>query len=83
MSVVYDTGVLVAAERNDRGVWTDHRVRLEAGAAPTTTGLVVAQVSPSTRQAQLRRFLSGCDIAAFSKERLSNQLPSPILVRRF
>jgi hypothetical protein len=28
LSVVYDAGVLVAAERGDRAVWSEHRVRL-------------------------------------------------------
>lgn len=68
MSVVYDAGVLVAAERNDRKVWADHRVRLEVGAVPTTTAPVVAQVSRSPQQAQLRRFLRGCDIVGFAPE---------------
>ena len=68
MSVVYDAGVLVAADRNDRNTWADHRVRLELGTTPITTALVVAQASRSPRQAQLRRFLSGCDIEAFTSE---------------
>lgn len=65
MTTVYDTGVLIAAERNDRTVWADHRARLEAGVIPVTTAPVVAQASRSSRQAQLRRFLRGCDIAGF------------------
>ena len=68
MTIVYDAGVLVAAERGDREVWADHRVRLEIGALPVTTAPVVAQVSRSARQAQLRRFLRGCDIAPFVAE---------------
>lgn len=68
MSVVYDTGVLVAAERNDRQVWADHRVRLEVGAVPITTAPVVAQVSRSLRQAQLLRFLRGCNVVGFTPE---------------
>lgn len=68
MRVVYDAGVLVAAERNDRAVWADHRVRLEVGAVPVTTAPVVAQVSRSPRQVQLRRFLRGCDVAPFDAE---------------
>jgi predicted nucleic acid-binding protein len=68
VSIVYDAGVLVAAERDDRSVWADHRIRLEAGVVPTTTALVVAQVSRSARQVQLRRFLRGCEIAAFSPQ---------------
>jgi hypothetical protein len=68
VSVVYDAGVLVAAERNDRQVWADHRVRLEVGAVPVTTSPVVAQVSRSPRQVQLRRLLRGCDIVGFASE---------------
>ena len=68
MSVVYDAGVLVAADRNDRAVWADHRARLEGGVVPVTTSPVVAQVSRSLRQVQLRRFLRGCDIVGFTSE---------------
>lgn len=66
MSTVYDTGVLIAADRNDRNVWADHRARLEAGLVPVTTAPVVAQASRSPRQVQLRRFLQGCDVVAFA-----------------
>lgn len=61
--VVYDAGALIAAERNDRSFWADHRVRLEQGTIPVTPAAVVAQVSRSPRQAQLRRLLRGCDVA--------------------
>ncbi len=69
MSVVYDAGVFVAADRDDRGAWADHRVRLELGVVPTTTAPVVAQVTRSPRQAQLRRFLRGCDIVRSRRSR--------------
>ena len=65
MTIVYDTGVLIAADRNDRHIWADHRARLEAGVVPVTTAPVVAQASRSARQVQLRRFLRGCNIVAF------------------
>jgi hypothetical protein len=68
MSVVYDAGLLVAADRNDREVWADHRARLEVGVVPVSTAPVVAQVSRSPRQVQLRRFLRGCDIVGFTRE---------------
>jgi predicted nucleic acid-binding protein len=68
VSVVYDAGALTAADRNDRMVWAEHRVRLEMGLVPLTTGPVVAQVSRSSRQAQLRRFLRGCDIVPFATD---------------
>ncbi len=66
MSVVYDAGVFVAAERNDRDVWADHRVRLELGFVPRTTAPVVAQVSRSPRQTQLHRILRGCEVVPFA-----------------
>ena len=68
MTVVYDSGALIAADRSDRRVWADHRARLELGVPPVTTAPVIAQVSRSGRQAQLRRFLRGCEIVTFSAE---------------
>ena len=68
MSVIYDAAVLVAAARDDRETWADHRVRLELGDLPRTTAPVVAQVSRSGRQSQLRRFLRGCETVAFSPD---------------
>jgi hypothetical protein len=63
VSVVYDAGALVAAERGNRQLWLDHEARLLLGAVPWTTAPVVAQVSRSPDQARLRRFLRGCHIA--------------------
>lgn len=68
MSVVYDAGVLVAAERKDRRVWAEHRARLELGVVPVTTAPVIAQASRSTRQVQLRRLLRGCEVVAFTDQ---------------
>lgn len=65
MTTVYDAGALIAADRNDREIWADHRARLEAGVVPMTTAPVVAQVSRSPRQVSLRRFLRGCQVLAF------------------
>jgi predicted nucleic acid-binding protein len=59
-AIVYDAAVLVAADRNDRRAWAEHKVRLELGVIPLVPAPVVAQVSRSPRQAQLRRFLTGC-----------------------
>lgn len=67
--VVYDAGALIAADRNDRAFWADHRVRLEAGVIPFVPAPVVAQVSRSPRQAQLRRLLRGCDVLIFDEAR--------------
>lgn len=49
-------------------MWANHRVRLESGVVPLTTAPVVSQVSRSNRQAQLRRFLRGCEVVPFAAE---------------
>jgi predicted nucleic acid-binding protein len=61
-AVVYDAAVLVAADRNDRRAWAEHKARLEFGIVPLVPAPVVAQVSRSPQQAQLRRFLTGCAV---------------------
>jgi predicted nucleic acid-binding protein len=63
--VVYDTGVLIAAERSERRTWAEHRVRLEAGHVPLVPSPVVAQASRSSKQAQMRRLLRGCEVVPF------------------
>lgn len=70
MHVVYDAGVLVAADRrrahSDRGVWALHKALLQRGIRPVTTAPVVAQVSRDTRsQVNLGRLLAGCVEVAF------------------
>jgi predicted nucleic acid-binding protein len=59
-SFVYDAAVLVAADRNERRSWAEHKARLELGVVPLVPAPVVVQVSRSPQQAQLRRFLAGC-----------------------
>lgn len=60
--VIYDAAVLVAADRNDRRTWAEHKARLEVGVVPSVPAPVVAQVSRSLKQVQLRRFLTGCAV---------------------
>jgi hypothetical protein len=67
-AVVYDAGVLIAAERNERTTWADHKVRLEEGVVPIVPSVVVAQVSRSPQQVQLRRLLRGCDVAVLDED---------------
>ena len=62
-AVVYDAGVLVAADRNERRAWAEHKARLELGVIPLVPAPVVAQISRSPQQVQLRRFLTGCVVA--------------------
>src|SRR6202166_3169746 len=59
-TVVYDAAGLVAADRNERRAWTEHKGRLELGVIPLVPAPVVAQFRRSPQQVQLRRFLTGC-----------------------
>ena len=61
-AVVYDAAVLIAADRNERRAWAEHKARLEFGVIPLVPAPVVAQVSRSPQQEQLRRFLTGCAV---------------------
>ncbi|MBI4905196.1 MAG: twitching motility protein PilT [Acidobacteria bacterium] len=67
MNFVYDATVLVAADRNDRRCWAEHKARLELGFLPLVPAPVVAQASRSPQQAQLRRFLAGCVVVALGE----------------
>jgi predicted nucleic acid-binding protein len=62
---LYDAGALIAAERNDRRFWAEHKARLQSGVVPLTTAPVVAQVIRSGRQVTLHRLLKGCAVAEF------------------
>jgi predicted nucleic acid-binding protein len=66
-SVVYDAAILVAADRNERRAWAEHKARLELGVLPLVPAPVVAQVSRSPQQAQLRRFLTGCAVVSLGE----------------
>jgi len=64
-AVVYDAGVLIAADRNERRVWAEHKVRLQSSLIPLVPSPVVAQASRSPDQVQMRRLLRGCEVADF------------------
>ena len=66
-AIVYDAAVLFAADRSDRATWAEHRVRLEFGVVPLVPAGVVAQVSRTPRQAQLRRLLRGCRVVTLDE----------------
>jgi len=61
-AVVYDAAVLVAADRSERRAWAEHKARVDYGTVPVVPAPVLAQVSRSPQQIQLRRFLAGCAI---------------------
>ncbi|MFE9061249.1 PIN domain-containing protein [Streptomyces violaceusniger] len=66
--VVYDAGMLIAAERSQPKVWRAHRAYLTAGGVPLVPAAVVAQVwRDGARQARLAQLLKGCDVAVMDE----------------
>lgn len=67
--LTYDTGALVAAERNDRELWALHKWALSAGLRPTVPAGVLGQGWRGGPQAQLSRLLKGCRIEDLDESR--------------
>src|SRR5260370_21742881 len=67
--VTYDTGALVAAERNSRQIWALHAGYLAEEVIPTVPAAVLAEAwRGGSRQASLSRLLRMCDTEALSEE---------------
>jgi predicted nucleic acid-binding protein len=60
--VTYDAGALIAGERASRAVWALHEEILSRGIAPTVSACVLGQAWRGGPQAQLSRFLLGCQV---------------------
>jgi hypothetical protein len=65
--LTYDTGALVAAERDDRIMWSLHRAALRRGLPPTVPAAVLAEGWRGGPQANLSRLLKGCDVENLTK----------------
>lgn len=63
MGVTYDTGALIAGDRNVRAMWALHAGFLAEEVSPTVPAPVVAEAwRGGSRQANLARFLALCTI---------------------
>ena len=68
MSVVLDSGALVALERDERAMWTRLKAAQKAGELPVTHAGVLGQVwRGGPRQARLSQALAGIDIRALDE----------------
>jgi predicted nucleic acid-binding protein len=65
--VVYDTGVLLAAERRDRRMWAVHHESLALDVVPVVPVVVLAQAWRGGPQPELSRLLRGCEVTADSE----------------
>jgi hypothetical protein len=59
-TVIYDSGVLIAAEKRNEKIWRLHQQYLAAGTRPIVSVLVLAQVWRGGPQPRLSRLLNGC-----------------------
>lgn len=66
--VTYDTGALIAAERDSKSVWGLHRRVLERGMRPTLPTVVLGQAWRGGPQARLSRLVSGCRVEPFTEQ---------------
>jgi hypothetical protein len=71
--VTYDTGALVAAERNNRQMWALHAGYLAEEVIPTVPAPVLAEAwRGGSRQASLSRLLRMCDTEPMGEELARN-----------
>lgn len=69
MTLVLDSGALIALERNDRGMWVRLKAAQLAGQIPVSHAGVIGQVwRGHPRQARLAAALRGVDIVALDDE---------------
>ncbi len=67
--VTYDTGALVAAERNDRAMWALHAGFLAEEVIPIVPAPVLAEAwRGGGRQASLSRLLAMCEVEDMSEQ---------------
>ena len=67
MTLVYDTGALLAAERGDRTMWAVHRRGLDRSGPAVVPAVVLGQAWRGGPQPQLSRLLRGCLIESFDE----------------
>lgn len=65
--LTYDTGALIAAERDERILWSLHRAALGRGIAPTVPVGVLAEAWRGGPQHQISRLLKGCRIESMNE----------------
>ncbi|MFD1364738.1 type II toxin-antitoxin system VapC family toxin [Actinoplanes sichuanensis] len=66
---MYDAGVLLAIDDNDRRMWTIHHLAVEEGRRLLIPAVIVAQAwRDGRRQVQLGRFLHSCEVVPVGME---------------
>jgi predicted nucleic acid-binding protein len=66
--LTYDTGALIAAERDDRLMWALHRAALGRGLPPTVPAGVLGEAWRGGPQHHLSRMLRGCRVEPLTEQ---------------
>lgn len=66
--LTYDSGALIAAERNERRMWLLHQRALMRGVRPVVPAGVLAEAYRSARQVNLSRLLRGCQVEPLDEQ---------------
>ncbi len=66
--LTYDTGALIAAERDDRLMWALHRAAIGRGLPPTVPAGVLSEAWRGGPQHRLSRLLKGCRVEELSEK---------------
>lgn len=66
--LTYDTGALIAAERDDRLLWALHLAAIARGLPPTVPAGVLAEAWRGGPQHRLSRLLKGCKVEPLSEQ---------------
>jgi rRNA-processing protein FCF1 len=69
VGLIYDSGALMAADRDDRRVWAIHTRALQRGVRPIVPAGCVVEAWHDQHQAKLARLLDGCEIEPLTEER--------------
>jgi hypothetical protein len=69
VGITYDTGTLIAADRNDRRMWALHAAFLAEEVSPTVPAPVLAEGwRGGSRQANMARLLAMCEVEHMTED---------------
>jgi predicted nucleic acid-binding protein len=67
--LTYDSGALIAAERDEPRMWAIHRKALARGVRPVVPAGVLLEVYRSARQVNLARLLRACQVEPLDEDK--------------
>ncbi len=69
LGILYDSGALIAADRDSRRMWAIHARALQRGIRPIVPAGCVVEAWRGARQPNLARLLEGCEVETLDEIR--------------